>query len=107
MRQQHDTQPLLATRDRPAVHYTHGVDAERSHTTCPDTDFGGPENRARLEKVLLRKIDLRLSILVLIYILNCEWPVRCEPTPTELLKDIDRNNAAYAVFSSSQFPSNT
>ncbi|KIY73724.1 MFS general substrate transporter [Cylindrobasidium torrendii FP15055 ss-10] len=79
MRQQQDTQPLLA-RDRLTVHYAQSVDAERSHTTHSEPEFGGPTNRAQLEKRLLRKIDSRLSILMLIYILNY----------------IDRNNAAAA-----------
>jgi hypothetical protein len=35
-----------------------------------DTEFGGPEERKRLEKKLLRKIDARMSILIVIYILN-------------------------------------
>ena len=35
-----------------------------------DAEFGGPEERKRLEKKLLRKIDARMSILVVIYILN-------------------------------------
>lgn len=32
--------------------------------------FGDPEERKRLEKKLLRKIDARMSILIVIYILN-------------------------------------
>lgn len=35
-----------------------------------DTLFGGPEERKRLEKKLLRKVDTRMSILIVIYILN-------------------------------------
>jgi hypothetical protein len=35
-----------------------------------DAEFGGPEERKRLEAKLLRKIDARMSILVVIYILN-------------------------------------
>ncbi|KAF8915919.1 MFS general substrate transporter [Mucidula mucida] len=49
-------------------------------STDPDIAFGGPEARKRLENRLLRKLDRRMSILVLIYILNY----------------IDRNNAAAA-----------
>ncbi|KAG9083218.1 hypothetical protein FRC07_013978, partial [Ceratobasidium sp. 392] len=45
-----------------------------------DAEFGGTEARRRLEKKLLRKLDLRMGILILIYILNY----------------IDRNNAAAA-----------
>ncbi|KJA30031.1 hypothetical protein HYPSUDRAFT_196318 [Hypholoma sublateritium FD-334 SS-4] len=46
----------------------------------PDAEFGGTEARKALEKKLLLKIDLRMSILVVIYILNY----------------IDRNNAGAA-----------
>lgn len=42
------------------------------------TEDGGFTDRPRLEKRLLRKIDARFSILIIIYILNCEscarWP---------------------------------
>lgn len=37
-----------------------------------DMQFGGPEARAKLEKKLLKKLDARMSILVIIYILNCK-----------------------------------
>ncbi|KAG6814214.1 hypothetical protein H0H92_000891 [Tricholoma furcatifolium] len=46
----------------------------------PDAEFGGTEARQRLERKLLWKIDLRMSIMVVIYILNY----------------IDRNNAGAA-----------
>lgn len=36
----------------------------------PDAEFGGYEERRKLEKKLLWKLDLRMSILVIIYILN-------------------------------------
>ncbi|KDN35365.1 hypothetical protein RSAG8_11639, partial [Rhizoctonia solani AG-8 WAC10335] len=45
-----------------------------------DAEFGGTEARRVLEKRLLRKLDLRMSVLIFIYILNY----------------IDRNNAAAA-----------
>ncbi|TBU48995.1 MFS general substrate transporter [Dichomitus squalens] len=45
-----------------------------------DADFGGQEARQRLERKLLRKIDLRMSIMIVIYILNY----------------VDRNNAGAA-----------
>lgn len=35
-----------------------------------DAEFGGTEERKRLEKKLLRKLDARMSIMVVIYILN-------------------------------------
>ncbi|KAF9452505.1 MFS general substrate transporter [Macrolepiota fuliginosa MF-IS2] len=45
-----------------------------------DAEFGGPEERKRLEKKFLLKLDLRMSIMIVIYILNY----------------IDRNNAGAA-----------
>ncbi|KZT13068.1 MFS general substrate transporter [Laetiporus sulphureus 93-53] len=45
-----------------------------------DEEFGGTEARRKLEKKLLRKLDARISILIVIYILNY----------------IDRNNASAA-----------
>jgi hypothetical protein len=36
----------------------------------PDAEFGGHEQRKIMEKKLVRKLDLRMSILVIIYILN-------------------------------------
>jgi len=35
-----------------------------------DAEYGGREARQKLEKKLLRRIDLRMSILIVIYILN-------------------------------------
>ncbi|THH31325.1 hypothetical protein EUX98_g2892 [Antrodiella citrinella] len=49
-------------------------------STIGDEEFGGTEARQLLEKKLLRKLDLRMSILIVIYILNY----------------IDRNNASAA-----------
>lgn len=37
----------------------------------PDAEFGGSEARKLLEKKLLWKLDARMSILVVIYMLNC------------------------------------
>jgi hypothetical protein len=36
----------------------------------PDAEFGGLEARRIMEKKLLWKVDLRMSIMVVIYILN-------------------------------------
>ena len=44
--------------------------AERQETVDPNAEFGGTEARRKLEKRLLWKLDLRMSILVFIYILN-------------------------------------
>ena len=53
------------------------------------------EERKRLEHSLLRKLDRRMSILVLIYILNCK---SCALLPitdfTKCTSVIDRNNAS-------------
>ncbi|PAV20855.1 MFS general substrate transporter [Pyrrhoderma noxium] len=46
----------------------------------PDIEFGGSEERRKLERKLLWKLDCRMSIMIIIYILNY----------------IDRNNAAAA-----------
>ncbi|KAG8836969.1 hypothetical protein FRB91_009572 [Serendipita sp. 411] len=54
--------------------------SSHDHDKRLDAEFGGAEARARLERKLLRKLDARMSILVVIYILNY----------------IDRNNAAAA-----------
>ncbi|KAG9101248.1 hypothetical protein FS749_008921 [Ceratobasidium sp. UAMH 11750] len=59
-------------------HLEHGSIPVGKH--LPDAEFGGTEARRKLEKKLLRKLDLRMGVLILIYILNY----------------IDRNNAAAA-----------
>lgn len=46
------------------------VEVPRSEEFDPDAEFGGSERRKKLERKLLWKIDARMSILVLIYILN-------------------------------------
>ena len=38
--------------------------------TVADAEFGGTEERKRLERKLVIKLDLRMSILIIIYILN-------------------------------------
>ncbi|CAE7211321.1 unnamed protein product [Rhizoctonia solani] len=58
-------------------HCEHGQSQASGHS---DAEFGGTEARRVLEKRLLRKLDLRMGILIFIYILNY----------------IDRNNAAAA-----------
>ncbi len=35
-----------------------------------DEEFGGTDARKKLEKKLLRKLDARMSILIVVYILN-------------------------------------
>ena len=59
-----------------------------------DAEFGGTEERKRLEKKFLLKLDMRMSILILIYILNyvSKLHILCGLALTSL--QIDRNNAA-------------
>jgi len=54
------------------THSVHEKDLEPSKGVFedPDAEFGGTEARKALEKKLLLKIDLRMSILIVIYILN-------------------------------------
>ena len=62
-----------------------------------DDEFGGKEARLRLERELLRKLDMRMSILIVIYILNYVRLGRSCLTRYDLnpaLPQIDRNNAA-------------
>lgn len=58
------------------IDYVQGTDS----ATDPDAEFGGTQTRKELERRLLWKVDLRMSILIFIYILNY----------------IDRNNAGAA-----------
>jgi hypothetical protein len=64
----------------------------------PDAEFGGKEARERLEKKLLRKLDIRMSILIVIYILNyvraCRSIVYLSVQHT---LQIDRNNASLVI----------
>ena len=46
----------------------HSRDSETD--SDPDVEFGGTEARKKLEKRLLLKLDARMSILTVIYILN-------------------------------------
>jgi hypothetical protein len=62
-----------------------------------DDEFGGKEARLRLERELLRKLDMRMSILIVIYILNYVRLGRFCLTQYDFnpaLPQIDRNNAA-------------
>ena len=44
------------------VHHVENVD--------PDAEFGGKEERMEMEKKLVRRLDARMCILIIIYILN-------------------------------------
>ena len=66
-----------------------------------DEEFGGTEERKRIERKLLWKLDCRMSVMIVIYILN--YVRSCIPFMPGLLKlmclqctQIDRNNASAA-----------
>ena len=48
-----------------------------------DEEFGGTEERKKMERKLLRKLDLRMSILIVFYILNY---VSCQIRRTKVLE---------------------
>lgn len=56
-----------------------------SNNQDPDSEFGGSEGRKRLEKSLLLKLDLRMSILIVIYILNYVRASRMFCAPPNLM----------------------
>lgn len=39
-------------------------------TPDADAEFGGPDAREKVERMLLRKVDIRMLVLILIYIPN-------------------------------------
>lgn len=68
------------------------------HPVDPDAEFGGSEERKRLERKLVRKLDFRMSILVLIFILNY---VRVKSLEVERLAyepPTDRQEQCYVCF---------
>ena len=50
--------------------HDHDVWTSSKIEQAQDAEFGGPEARRKLERRLLLKLDLRMSIMVVIYILN-------------------------------------
>lgn len=56
----------------------HGGDAT-------EVEYEGRASRAQIERSLLRKLDRRMSILVLIYILNCKNETLCIYHHTDIL----------------------
>jgi len=52
-----------------------GIASNDHSDTDSNAEFRGTEARARLESSLLKKVDARMSILILIYILNCAHSV--------------------------------
>ena len=59
---------LKETRHEKHVLEYHSKDSETA--LDPDAEFGGTEARKKLERRLLLKLDARMFILVVIYILN-------------------------------------
>ena len=68
------TTSLEKTGNLVVEHHNHARDLEADPAHTGDAEFGGHEARKKLEKKLLRKLDARMSILIVIYILNY---VRC------------------------------
>jgi hypothetical protein len=64
------------TEYKPGGELTHVEDSTMSRVASNDpprnvdAEFGGTEERKRMEKRFLRKLDARMSIMVVIYILN-------------------------------------
>lgn len=54
----------------PNDHDVHEEKYDEDSQQRTDSEFGGTKARKELERKLLWKIDLRMSILVVIYILN-------------------------------------
>jgi len=61
-----DYRPLLD-----ASNYNPHYDASSDNSDGPTLPYIHEENRPIVEKRLLRKLDLRVAFLVLIYIINC------------------------------------
>ena len=74
------------------------MDVDTPEQVPPDTEaeFGGREARVGLERKLLRKLDMRMSILILIYIPNYVRLVSPSLSDfalsTHLHSQVDRNN---------------
>ncbi|KAL1937734.1 hypothetical protein VTO73DRAFT_12887 [Trametes versicolor] len=71
---------MTSSRTSSVAEKTAAADVADVERDDPDAEFGGHEARKVMERKLLRKLDLRMSILIVIYILNY----------------VDRNNAGAA-----------
>lgn len=62
----------MATKSRSSspIEKADDVEAVNIVSDDPDAEFGGTEARKKLERRLLWKLDARMFILVIIYILN-------------------------------------
>ena len=84
-------QPLLSSEGGNLRLQSHGFPPDRTDFFETHLDA---EERKRLEHSLLRKLDRRMSILVLIYILNRKCLVLSFAEFTRCISDIDRNNVS-------------
>ncbi len=70
-----------------------GMEQAHPDIDSDEAEFGGREARLNLERRLLRKLDMRMSILVLIYVLNyVRLPHRRLALRSHLCSQVDRNN---------------
>ena len=90
-----DTKPTVTTPSlkHPSVEVT-VVAAGGDALGDADAEFGGPERRRELEKKLLWKLDKRMSILVLIYILNFVSGTICTGCCMKLIGAVVRRSTA-------------
>ncbi|VDC06986.1 unnamed protein product [Peniophora sp. CBMAI 1063] len=77
---EHDPEKSSLTTEEKAAVGKGGIVAGQVDVHLVDEEFGGTDARRKLERRLLLKLDLRMSIMIVIYILNY----------------VDRNNAAAA-----------
>lgn len=90
---------MTSSRTSSVAEKTAAADVADVERDDPDAEFGGHEARKVMERKLLRKLDLRMSILIVIYILN--YVSTCLLFSRRLLTvypQVDRNNAGYGIF---------
>ena len=81
---------LEKAHDQGLEHHNRARDLEADPAHTGDEEFGGHEARKKLEKKLLRKLDARMSILIVIYILNyVSIPVSLRETFTDRVHSTD------------------
>ena len=60
-----------------------------------DAEFGGPEERKRMEKKLIRRLDMRLALIVVLYLLNYVNLLLSQSMKSNsCLQQIDRTNVS-------------
>lgn len=90
---------MTSSRTSSVAEKTAAADVTDVERDDPDAEFGGHEARKVMERKLLRKLDLRMSILIVIYILN--YVSNCLLLLCRMLTvypQVDRNNAGYGIF---------